>query len=269
MIERRNCPITMRGANRNGFTLVELLVVIGIIGILAALLLTALSLGMETARRISCGNNVRQLGQAIQEFVGDNHVYPLDTNPDFDKGSYPNHYDFWQIALEHELEKVSSSHESSFDSKGIWKCPSLERPADYLLNTTYLSYGYNTYGMRGGKGDTNSLGIGRQFGMSCVSAPPVSESEVVSPSEMMALGDGFVGSGEHIWGGCDNVLMRSPDFPVIPINNEPFLRHQGRANVVFCDGHVEVPTLKFLFEESTDEALSRWNRDHLPHREKL
>jgi prepilin-type processing-associated H-X9-DG protein len=46
-------------------------------------------------------------------------------------------------------------------------------------------------------------------------------------------------------------------------------RRQGKANVVFCDGHVESPTLQFLFEDTSDAALSRWNRDHLPHREKL
>ena len=43
----------------------------------------------------------------------------------------------------------------------------------------------------------------------------------------------------------------------------------GKANVVFCDGHVESPTLKFLFEDTSDAALVRWNLDHLPHREKL
>jgi prepilin-type N-terminal cleavage/methylation domain-containing protein len=104
-IKQRNCPINMRRANRDGFTLIELLVAIGIIGILAALLLTALSRGVGTARRISCVNNVRQLGQAIQQFVGDNHVYPLDTNPDFNKGNYPNHYDGWAFTLQHELGK--------------------------------------------------------------------------------------------------------------------------------------------------------------------
>ena len=46
-------------------------------------------------------------------------------------------------------------------------------------------------------------------------------------------------------------------------------RHQGKANVVFCDGHVESPTLKFLFEDTSDASLVRWNRDHLSHREKL
>ena len=253
------------------FTLVELLTVIGIIGILAALLLTALSLGVGTARRISCVNNVRQLGQAIQEFVSDNHVYPLDTNPDFNKGSYPNHYDGWAFTLEHELGKEISSHETSLPSEGIWECPSMVRPANYPSNTTYLSYGYNTYGMRGGKDDTNSLGIGRQFGMSNISAPPVPESEVVSPSDMMALGDGFCGYSKIIYGNVEMLLMRSPDVTniVVPITNEPFLRHHGKANVVFCDGHVESPTLKYLFEDASDEALSRWNRDHLPHREKL
>jgi hypothetical protein len=43
----------------------------------------------------------------------------------------------------------------------------------------------------------------------------------------------------------------------------------GQANVIFCDGPVESPTLKFLFEDTSDAALVRWNRDHLPHREKL
>jgi prepilin-type processing-associated H-X9-DG protein/prepilin-type N-terminal cleavage/methylation domain-containing protein len=251
------------------FTLVELLVVIAIIGILAALVMTALLRGVGMARRISCVNNVRQLGQAIQQFVGNNHVYPLDTNPDFDKGSYPDHYKFWTDTLDQELGAEHNSHEAFWKGEGIWECPALERPVNCPSNQVYVSYGYNTYGMRAGKSDTNSLGIGRQFGMSKISAPPVPESEVVMPSDMMALGDGFVGTGEQIWGGCDSVLMRSPDFPVIPMNNEPFLRHQGKANVVFCDGHVESPTLKFLFEDTSDTALVRWNRDHLPHREKL
>jgi prepilin-type N-terminal cleavage/methylation domain-containing protein/prepilin-type processing-associated H-X9-DG protein len=242
--------------NKNlAFTLIELLTVIAIIGILAALLLTALSRGVGTARRISCVNNVRQLGQAIQQFIGDNHVYPLDTNPDFNKGSYPNHYEDWTLALDHELGKESSSHDSSFISKGIWKCPSLERPADFPSNHVYVSYGYNTYGMRAGKGDTNSLGIGRQFGMSNISAPPVPESEIASPSEMMALGDGFCGYDKTIYGG-EALLMRSPDVPYLdPLAQEPFLRHQGKANVVFCDGRVESPTLQFLFADTSDAAL--------------
>jgi len=39
--------------------------------------------------------------------------------------------------------------------------------------------------------------------------------------------------------------------------------------VVFCDGHVESSKLTFPFEDTSGAALVRWNRDHLPHRERL
>ncbi len=43
-------------------------------------------------------------------------------------------------------------------------------------------------------------------------------------------------------------------------------RHNSQSNVVFCDGHVEALTFQTLFWDTNDVALSRWNKDHEPHR---
>jgi prepilin-type N-terminal cleavage/methylation domain-containing protein/prepilin-type processing-associated H-X9-DG protein len=69
----------VRSSNK-GFTLVELLVVIGIIALLISILLPSLSRARETANRVKCGSNLRQIGQAMQLYANEN------------QGNYPRTY---------------------------------------------------------------------------------------------------------------------------------------------------------------------------------
>lgn len=109
-------------------------------------------------------------------------------------------------------------------------------------------------------------------------AGPRSEWDVKVPSDMMAVGDAyyFGGQGYNSSGKFD--VYESPGdmvregleagvfFPTKPTGRK---RHQGKLNVVFCDGHVEGIKVQALFFSKDDRDLRRWNVDNEPHRERL
>ncbi len=77
--------------SRHAFTLVELLVVVAIIAILAAMLLPALTQAKERGRRAICMSNLRQLGIGLQLYAGDNNDSVLPN----DVPIAPNSHDIW------------------------------------------------------------------------------------------------------------------------------------------------------------------------------
>ncbi|MCU1291232.1 MAG: N-terminal cleavage protein [Bryobacterales bacterium] len=240
---------------------------VAVVAVMAALLLPALARSKAAAKSTVCKSNLRQLGISLQMYVSENHAYP--ENRFQTKATVSASSDrFWLAKLAKEAFGVPPA--TNFNQEGVCRCPSVQWSASTLLgfksNGDAPSSGYNDdrFSGSGVRDYTNKFGLQGHYlpdptlatplDLAEASFTPIAESEVVVPSDMMAIGDCFEGSA---------LFMRKPiDAFAEDGNTRP--RHGGRANVVFCDGHVESPTLEFLFEETSDAALARWNYDHQP-----
>lgn len=201
-------------------------------------------------------SNARQIGVHMSIFVAENHEYPLAMDLGGPSGINRHQKATW-------LQSVFQKDYT--DGMRILDCPAAARPGGWPDNEAYSEYGYNAYG--------SSYGFGLGGHIKSDSTPAeaqtraIKESEVTSPSETYALGDGLIGAQDIISDGSWVLGRRKDVQDQRGSMDRSKKRHAGRAVIAFCDGHVELIPLPRLFADNSDEALSRWNRDHLPHRD--
>ena len=133
--KRRSCHVSPVTCHPLAFTLVEMLVVIAMIGLLAALLLPVFSHARETARATACISNLHQIGLALQIYVDNHHNHlPVMRDRSADTNAAPtNALPAVDVVLRTELGNLNVLHCPS-DRKGIFDQTGSSYSWNSLLN---------------------------------------------------------------------------------------------------------------------------------------
>jgi prepilin-type N-terminal cleavage/methylation domain-containing protein/prepilin-type processing-associated H-X9-DG protein len=263
----------MDPARQDGFTLVELLVVVAIIAVLIGLLLPAVQQTRESAQRTGCANNLRQIGLGLQNYYDVRKAFPIGcyqwrpsrntTNLQLAWSAYLLPFIGEQTIYETlDLSKAYDSQANKFGATQAvttYLCPSVPRTS--FLNGSLAASDYGgLYGERI-TGPESNLPLPR--GMMNYQVPitlqmvPDGTTNTLMVSEDALFPDGQWINGNNVFEQAD-AINSAPAF-----DNDIMSAHPDGANGLFVDGSVrflinelDLSTLAAICTRAGGEALS-------------
>ncbi|HWB19926.1 MAG TPA: DUF1559 domain-containing protein [Phycisphaerales bacterium] len=216
-----------RSQNAPAFTLVELLVCIGVMALLLGLLLPSLKGAAGAGRATQCKNNLRQLGIAAANYTALYNAFPCAIRFDNSNGQFKQIAWDWVTTLSGQVISPGPLWEFSNNPGEVMQCPDFHGSST-SAGDPYTGYNYNTTYL-GGEASFPAVGWS-----SVRRGVPLAACRRTSTCVMF---------GEGGWKSGANKFMRAPgNSENLPLNllyaGGQAFRHAGHTHAVCIDGHV-------------------------------
>lgn len=236
-------------ASPRGFTLVELLVVISIVGVLVGLLLPAVQAARETARRIQCLNNLKNIGLAIHNFEDANRVMPLGSQklsgtlhawstlilPHLEQPAV-----FSQIDLKTPWDSPARNAQAALTDLSVYRCPSAQ--LDFLGKQDYGGIaGTTLLNLPLGTGPTDAFGCGAMIATSKSQRSPISLSSFTDGlSNTLCIAESVDRDPESSgrWACGQNCFTQGEGLSEHNDHGDMESKHPQGVPALYTDGHV-------------------------------